>query len=126
MNNILCIECNKYIHGFKCDTTLYRCGDANVCSQICSKKRYNKLEIIDPYFTSPISWPTANKFNTIKKSKSPPTFYPHTILNIDEIYLEPISEEDSNVYTIIDDLITIINSIFYNTIVSIVLLLQYK
>lgn len=120
MNNIQCIECNKYIHGFKYKTTLYRCGDANVCSKLCSKKRYNKLETSDPYLVSPLSWPDTKK-NYIKKTNSMPSFYPDTILEIDGINCDPIYEEP-NKYGNIKQLFIIIYDYVYNAWLSIICL----
>lgn len=120
MNNMLCIECNKYIHGFKYNTTIYRCGDANVCSKLCSIKRYNKLEIIDPYLASPPSWSQTPK-NYIKRTKSISSFYPDTILEIDDIEdinIDPVNEKSNT----INQLFMIIYDFVYNTLVSIILL----
>ena len=120
MNNILCIECNKYIHAFKYKATLYRCGDANVCSKECSTKRCDKLELIDPYLTSPLSWShTPN--NYIIKTKSMCSFYPHTILEIDDI-------EDINIdvvkekYITVKKIFIVIYNFVYNTLSTIILI----
>ena len=122
MNNMLCIECDRYIHGFKYKTTLYRCGDANVCSKICSGKRYNKLQTSDPYLVSPVSWPHTKK-NNIKKTISLPSFYPDTILEIDNI--DPVYENHNN-YNTITELLIIIYDFVYNTLLSIILLTKYN
>ncbi len=123
MNNMLCIECNKYIHGFKYNTRIYRCGDANVCSKLCSIKRYNKLEIIDPYLTSPLSW-SNTKQNFIKKTKSMSSFYPDTISeigDIEDINIDPVYEEYNN-YDTITQIFSIIYDVVYKTLVRIILL----
>lgn len=117
---MLCIECNKYIHGFKYNSIIYRCGDANVCSKSCSKKRYEKLKLIDPYLTSPPSWSQTPK-NYIKRTKSISSFYPDTILEIDDIEdinIDPVNEKSNT----INKLFMIIYDFVYNTLVSIILL----
>lgn len=132
MNNSLCIECNKFIHGYKYKNKLYRCGDANVCSITCSKKRYHKLEIVDPYLISPLSWYTVRDCNPIKKTESTPSFYPDTILNIENLNIENLNidqvnvdnknEDPTNIYTIFENIIGIINKFLYNAIVNIILM----
>ena len=119
MNNKLCVECNKYIHGFKYNTTLYRCGDANVCSEKCSKTRYDKLELIDPNLVSPISWSEIQN-NYIKKTNSVPSFYPDTILKIDDIKYVPIHEEPDE-FGIIKKIFIIFNNFIYNVLYNIIL-----
>ena len=132
MNNMLCIECNKYIHGFKYNTRIYRCGDANVCSKLCSIKRYNKLEIIDPHLASPLSWTNTQK-NYIKKTKSTCSFYQETISeigyqetiseigDIEDINIDPVYEEYNN-YDTITQIFSIIYDVVYKTLVRIILL----
>tara|TARA_Y100000994_G_scaffold236606_1_gene227375 strand:+ start:219 stop:422 length:204 start_codon:yes stop_codon:yes gene_type:complete len=51
-----CSECNKKIYdiGVFKNNTIYRCGDANVCSIYCSYVRLHKIINIDPQLDSPI------------------------------------------------------------------------
>ena len=117
MNNNTCIECNKYINAIaNKNSTLYRCGDANVCSKHCSKIRLHKLESIDPYLMSPLLWSNIqdniqdNIQCKIKRTNTQPSFYPYTVLNIDNgletIYEEPYkSTNNSGIFGKINQLI---------------------
>ena len=122
MNNNTCIECNKYINAFTNNNTLYRCGDANVCSKHCSKKRYNKLKSVDPYLMSPLLWSNIQGNNKIKRTNSQPSFCPDTVLNINDDNLETI-EEETNKSTNVTGVFSKINEIIYNIVISVIFII---
>lgn len=68
MNNNNCIVCDNIIDALNSKGTLYRCGDANVCSAGCSHKRFCELKIINPRLNEPLSWNTSE--NKLSKTKS--------------------------------------------------------
>tara|TARA_B100000925_G_C21899923_1_gene426672 strand:- start:433 stop:804 length:372 start_codon:yes stop_codon:yes gene_type:complete len=121
MNNNTCIECNKYINILTNNNTLYRCGDANVCSKFCSKKRYNKLKTVDPQLMSPLLWSNIQGNNKIKRINSQPSFYRDTVLNIDN-HLETIDEETKKSNSITSAFIKI-NEFIYNIIISVIFII---
>ena len=121
MNNNTCIECNKYINAFTNNNTLYRCCDANVCSKHCSKERYNKLKLVDPYLMSPLLWSNIQGNNKIKRINSQPSFYHDTVLNIDN-HLETIDEETKKSNSITSAFIKI-NEFIYNIIISVIFII---
>jgi len=52
-----CSECNKKINnGQFYQNTIYRCGDADVCSIACSRIRLNKIISVDPRLNTPMIW----------------------------------------------------------------------
>ncbi len=125
-----CSECNKKINnGQFYQNTIYRCGDADVCSVTCSRIRLDKIISVDPRLNTPMIWqdiPTTPNIGCFKRVS--------TMENLEASYyncnndLKPIKEDsfssDSginyNAHYDCDSLrITIIsllmNSVFYFT-----------
>ena len=98
-----CSECNKKINNGRIfqNNTIYRCGDADVCSVSCSRIRLDKMISVDPYLNTPMIWqdipstPTIDSFKRVS-----------TMENLEASYksknnLHPIKEDsfssDSNI-----------------------------
>lgn len=68
-----CSECNKKINNGRIfqNNTIYRCGDADVCSVSCSRIRLDKIISVDPYLNTPMIWqdipstPTIGSFKRV-------------------------------------------------------------
>ena len=51
----MCANCSKQYH-FTGFDTVYRCGDAYVCSNKCAEERLKKIMGFDPLLSHPILW----------------------------------------------------------------------
>mgnify|MGYP003637077201 CR=1 FL=1 len=101
MNNVNCIVCSERIVGITENTTLYRCGDANVCSMVCSTKRFNKLKIINPRLDLPSSWELEDI--SLRKTDSS-LFFEDTCLDI-ITYVNNDQKVDKTLYEVFRNII---------------------
>lgn len=100
-----CSECNKKINNGRIfqNNTIYRCGDADVCSITCSRIRLDKIISVDPYLNTPMIWqdipttPTIGCFKRVSTMENLESSYFKPNNSLNSIKEEYFSSSDSSI-----------------------------